>query len=136
MIIMPIHNTTLVAPTAKIAPLLNNPVSTESTTIGAVFGEILSEQNQLLPHGEAIVTAETGLVEGGNLLQSGGKNLPELLAAVTPAPAPAVTLDPATVAIEGTLLLTPAARTFWRGCRLSSNYRLKWWVNFPPCPRH
>ncbi|MFT6050640.1 MAG: hypothetical protein ACI9B9_000278 [Halioglobus sp.] len=106
MIIMPIHNTTLVAPTAKIAPLLNNPVSTESTTIGAVFGEILSEQNQLLPHGEAIVTAETGLVEGGNLLQSGGKNLPELLAAVTPAPAPAVTLDPATVAIEGTLTVS------------------------------
>jgi hypothetical protein len=99
MIIMPIHNTTLVAPTAKIAPLLNNPVSTESTTI-------LSEQNQLLPHGEAIVTAETGLVEGGNLLQSGGKNLPELLAAVTPAPAPAVTLDPATVAIEGTLTVS------------------------------
>lgn len=109
---MPIHNTTLIAPAAKIAPLSNSPVSpvsVESSTIGAIFGEILSEQNQLLPQGESIATAEIGLVEGGNLLQPGGKNLPELLAAVTTtgavakvSPAPA----PAPVAIEATLAVS------------------------------
>ena len=125
MILMPTYNITLIAPVSKSAPTEFNPVSRESTTLGAAFGEILSNQNQLLPRGEAPSTVAVAPIAGGNVLQSGGKNLPELLAnatadsaaatfeaaALAPATLEAATLAPATLEAAAPAPATPEAAT-------------------------